>query len=387
MKKVYFEPLWKIHPCHRHLILYPPEGYEFITNEGLVENTAKLVSRWGFSPQLMDEVYKVLPLNLIKSYLDGFFKKPPPGTDLTYSAWHIIFRKEPWVVELGSVTDPVGPYFKHVKRHKTLIENVFASEYCKGIICWSEHVRRLVVNNLDCTKFEDKIETILPAIPEKDFTKDYNNDKVKLIFVGSAALAGEFDAKGGKEVLEAFRLLTARHDNLELVIRSDIPKSIKGKYLGLKGLKLIEEVIPWEILDEEYKTADIFLMPAHYDPWATILEAMSYELPVITTDVYANPEWVENGRTGFIIRSSERLRHYHEDGITPLGQSSWVGKAAYVTDPDVVAELVEKTSILIEDKELRRRMGRAARWEIEHGKFSIERRNELLKRVFDKASS
>jgi glycosyltransferase involved in cell wall biosynthesis len=51
----------------------------------------------------------------------------------------------------------------------------------------------------------------------------------------------------------------------------------------------------------------------------------------------------------------------------------------------VVAELVDKISILIENGTMRRQMGKAGRWEIEHGEFSIERRNEVLKRAFDEA--
>jgi len=56
-------------------------------------------------------------------------------------------------------------------------------------------------------------------------------------------------------------------------------------------------------------------------------------------------------------------------------------------DPQVVAELVEKTSILIEDEDLRRKMGRAGREEVETGKFSLEKRNNKLKRIFDDALS
>jgi hypothetical protein len=31
-------------------------------------------------------------------------------------------------------------------------------------------------------------------------------------------------------------------------------------------------------------------------------------------------------------------------------------------------------------------MGKAGRWEIENGKFSLEKRNEKLKRIFDEAT-
>lgn len=58
-------------------------------------------------------------------------------------------------------------------------------------------------------------------------------------------------------------------------------------------------------------------------------------------------------------------------------------KAIEIVDIKVVEELVGKTSILIENKELRRSMGKTGRGEIETGKFSIDKRNEKLKRVFD----
>lgn len=51
----------------------------------------------------------------------------------------------------------------------------------------------------------------------------------------------------------------------------------------------------------------------------------------------------------------------------------------------MLAELVNKVSTLIENGAMRRQMGKAGRWEIEHGRFSIDRRNEVLKRVFDEA--
>ena len=60
-------------------------------------------------------------------------------------------------------------------------------------------------------------------------------------------------------------------------------------------------------------------------------------------------------------------------------------KAIQKVDSNTVTDLVGKTGILIENKAKRESMGKAGRWEIEHGKFSIENRNELLRRVFNEA--
>jgi glycosyltransferase involved in cell wall biosynthesis len=108
---------------------------------------------------------------------------------------------------------------------------------------------------------------------------------------------------------------------------------------------------------------------------------MSYELPVITTDVEGQSEQVEDGKTGFIINKYDSGRP-----LASTESRSEFMRAIRVTDHKVVQQLVEKVSILIENRELRRRMGQAGRWEVEHGRFSIKNRNEKLKRIFDEAT-
>jgi glycosyltransferase involved in cell wall biosynthesis len=55
-------------------------------------------------------------------------------------------------------------------------------------------------------------------------------------------------------------------------------------------------------------------------------------------------------------------------------------------EPKVVEGLIKAISALIENPELRRKMGEAARWEVEHGKFSIKKRNEKLKKLLNEAT-
>jgi glycosyltransferase involved in cell wall biosynthesis len=127
-------------------------------------------------------------------------------------------------------------------------------------------------------------------------------------------------------------------------------------------------------------------MPSYIGVASSILEAMSYELPVVTTDVYHQPEVVEDGRTGLLVRKSEQVPWYINGSIPndPLQPS--FQRAIRTVDHRLVRRLVEKLSVLIENPELRRNMGAAGRWEVEHGKFSIARRNERLKRVLDECT-
>ena len=386
MKRIYLDIAGRMHSLYKELVLNPPAGYQFVTEDGSWDKAfgaaSKLNVIYTFQERILN---KIIPVNLTKAYLERF-KKPPEGTALTYATGHLVFRKEPWIVDLEFVTQLTGYNIKHFKKYKKLIERVFASEYCQKIICWTEAGKKTVLANMNWEDFAHKIEVVPLAVRKKDFVKEYNNKtKIKLLFVGSANIPREFEYKGGKEVLEAFVVLHRKYSNLELVIRSDVPKEIKTKYKGLDNLRIIEKIIPWKQLEQEFKSADIFLFPSHHTPGLAILDAMSYELPVITTDVWANPELVTDGKTGFVIRKSEKLQYYVENFIPnwDYQSGSQFMKAIEIVDIKVVEELVGKTSILIENKELRRSMGKTGRGEIETGKFSIDKRNEKLKRVFD----
>ena len=73
--------------------------------------------------------------------------------------------------------------------------------------------------------------------------------------------AGSYCA--GKEVLEAFAILSQKHKNLELVIRSDISPRLRERYqecLALPNLRLINRVLPFSELEQIYQSADIFII-------------------------------------------------------------------------------------------------------------------------------
>jgi glycosyltransferase involved in cell wall biosynthesis len=266
------------------------------------------------------------------------------------------------------------------------VEKLLASDNCKKIICWSGLSKNTVLYNLNRQLLENKVIIVHHAVNKKDFVKQPPTNKIKLLFVGSANIAGDFELKGGKEALAAFVKLRQIYTNLEMVVRSDVPEEIKVSYTGIPGLRIIDKIIPWPEIEQQFKTADIFLFPGHHTPFMSLLDAMSYELPIVTTNAYANAELVTNGRTGFVINCSKNVPYYL-DKYLPDGSTPKFRKAIRVLDNDVVAELVAKTGLLIENADLRRQMGKAGREEIENGRFSIRKRNENLKRILDEATS
>ncbi len=382
--KIYLEPIWKFHAFGRQMAAFPPSGYEFVGIKTPQEKLFNAISRWDVGRFLFRSVDLIFPTRLVKSWLERW-NKPPANTMLTYACDHLVFREEPWVVEVEFASLVLGIHPKHLGRFKGTMARALASPYCKRVLCWSEAGRRSLLADLDSRGFQHKVEVLYLSIPPRSFVKEYGSEKVKLLFVGSGTSRGGFDYRGGREVMETFVLLRQRYDNLELVVRSDVPSDVKVRYDGIEGLRIIEKMISQEELEREFLSADIFINPCYNTATMVMLDAMSHELPVVTIDVWANPEYVEDGKIGLVARSSRKLPYYYADTFQPNWAAAEFREAIRTPDPDVVGSLVNKVSLLIENPELRRSLGRAARYEVERGKFSLAKMNERLGRIFNEA--
>ena len=160
-----------------------------------------------------------------------------------------------------------------------------------------------------------------------------------------------------------------------------MPSKLRKRFGSIKNLKIIDSVIPWQQLEQEFKTSDIFLFPSHNTPGLAILDAMSYELPVITTDLWANSEMIQNSRNGILIPPSKEICYFEDDLIPKWGDPGFLEIIRnYSIDVD---PLVSALCKLIDNPELRRRMGKEGRKDIEMGEFSIMQRNIRLKKIFD----
>jgi glycosyltransferase involved in cell wall biosynthesis len=245
-------------------------------------------------------------------------------------------------------------------------------------------VKREILSKLGYD-LESKIELVPLSTTRKHFIKSYNHDKVRILFIGSAYGPQSNDffwLKGGREVFKVFEILNKEYRNLELVVRSVVPPEIKRRYQRYPNVRIIDYIIPREKLEFEFKRADIFLFPGHHTPFGVILEAMSYELPVVVIDnCWANSELIEDGVTGFVV-DSPMLRLFRERGYAQLPVSSFL-KLIRTPDPELVKKLSQKIGLLIQDENLRKKMGRNARREVEVGRYSIAHRNMILKKIFD----
>ena len=404
-RKILFDPLLGMHSAFWEIVNYPPEGYEFVLSNGLWDQVFdRLVNRNEFisaNPAFVGVLNRLFPPRLLKALLDRAFKRilKREDIDLIFSMDHPIFEKRPWVILITWPTALTGQDISHLRKYKSFIEQQLASEHCRKVITWSKLAQASILTNFDGSCFADKMVLLPLAVHKQDFVKSNAAGKIRLLFVGTANSPGgriaamlgtkfflDFDGKGGREVLYAFRILSERYPNLELVMRSGVPSGVKREFARYSNIRFIDQVIPRAELAKEFISADIFIYPTHQlTPWTVFLEAMSYELPIVTTDLYANAEIVQNGVTGLLVQPSRKVPYFWENLLLPTGSPLHRGyvEAIRTPDPLVVDDLVAKTTLLVEDANLRRELGRRARWEVEEGKHSISRRNRALKQIFD----
>lgn len=365
---------------------FPPDGYKVLMAPGLMHDRLKAVGTgWKIARFLWRFPDAIVPMTLVKAWANRWIRLPVE-TDVTYSTDHLVFRREPWILEVEFAALIVGGLAKHLRWFKRIVEQSLGSRYCRAIRCWSEAGRQSLLSDLDATHFRHKVQLIPYAVPPRRLVKEYRNGKVRILFVGPSTIAGGFDYGGGRETLVVFDALRQRYANLELVVRADVPRELKANCAARDGLRIIDRYISREELDLEFRSADIFMIPSHNTSPMTMLDAMSYELPIVTVDSWANKEYVRDGETGIVAPGSRRLGRYYAGTRQPAFHSEGFLRAIRTPDPEVVAHLAAKTSTLIENAELRRKMGRAARHEVEHGRFSFVRMNDGLKRLLDCAT-
>lgn len=384
MRLVFFTQA--VHPLFNYILEYPPQGYRFVFTKKGSNKQLRFSGKIRQAAPFKNNSTLGLLRYQLRWYTDDILKKTPTDVDLIFSPHRLIYcKKKPWVVMIEHVGDlcPIMYDIKNLWLYRSFIEKVLGSSWCKKIMPYLD-TEKMSLFELDCGKFKDKIEVVNLAVTAKKFEKEYGKDKVSLLFLGTARAHAEsnFEERGGKEVLEAFKILNRRYKNLELVIRSSLPPYIYNEYsqiLAGKNVKIFDQVLSGEELDHIMKSASILLFPGHVTPALTFLDAMSYELPVVATNWRGNYEMVKDGETGFLIKPPF--------GLNPILLESELVEMISKRSVDMclVEELVEKTSILIEDEALRRRMGIAGRREIETDKFSIKNRNQKLKRIFDEA--
>lgn len=168
----------------------------------------------------------------------------------------------------------------------------------------------------------DRIDVVPPGVDTDVWraAPRTNDGPVRILFVGA-----DFVRKGGPDLLQAFSMLDPSRAVLELVTKTPVERR--------DGIRVHDDLQPNDPrLIELFATSDVFVLASHAEAFGiAAAEASATGMPVIATRVGGLVDIVDDGNTGFIV------------------------------EPGAPAELAGHLRRLVDDPELRRRLGAAAR--------------------------
>lgn len=208
-------------------------------------------------------------------------------------------------------------------------------EYAKAVIIVSPHF----IDTLNLSRFSNKVHLIPYGTEEQKFLPAETPDRDKVVIQHVGRLVAK---KGVPDLITAFARLCDNYTNLELRIIGDGPEMPICKDL-VDQLNLRDKISllgskPHGVVNEHMKDADIYVLNSRTDDKGdmeglpnSILEAMSMEKAVISTYHAGIPQAIQDGVNGLLVK--ER-------------------------DNEALTAALEK---LIQDRDMRRRLGVAAR--------------------------
>jgi len=185
---------------------------------------------------------------------------------------------------------------------------------------------------------QEDISIVYNGVDEKFFypkQKDSTNDKKYIMY------AGRIDReKGLFDLLKCAKSICSERSDVSFIVAGNgrdlnrLKRKIKN--IGIQDKFILVGQAKKDQLVKLYQNATLFVLPSYHEGLPTVLlEAMSCGLPVIATDVRGNRDLVSNGKNGIIIPSRA---------------------------PKKMAEAI---SMLLENKSLRKKLGKNARKTIE----------------------
>ncbi|MEM4719400.1 MAG: glycosyltransferase family 4 protein [Candidatus Pacearchaeota archaeon] len=360
--KVYLQYPWKFSDSsyYKNILEFPPQKVTFVNFKRGFVKVIGSSKKFEFYRVFKNIIRKILSIVSIPNITYTFNK----DCDLIHCAHCLSLNKKPWVLDT-EVYDRIAATGKiaYSRLGKFIIKKLLESSYCKKIICWSEDCKKTFEKAFhNNEKILNKIEVLHFALQKFKFKK-IPHKNVKILFV-----ARWFDAKGGRQTLEVFKRLSEKFRKAEFIFICPTPKEFKEKYKNSR-IKILDMVHQEKLFEEIYPYSDIFFYPGFGDSYGfAVPEAMMFGLPIITTNTFAKRELVTDGKSGFLIELPKNWKGYKD------------------MNEELLQNLEEKTSLLIENEKLRKEMSKNARKEAEK-KFSIEKRNKLLKKIYLEAIS
>jgi len=385
MKTVWIKPRFPdipLHSMYHELSKHPPLDYRIIINQ-----SKKISPNHNFSSKTQNSIIRAIKYNFfsIPYTLFQIYQKYdiPEKTDLIFATEHVISSPKPWIVGLefaGSLSGYLNPDLS-----KPFILKKLKDKQCKFILPYSEWGKRTVNTLFPDPEIEKKIQVIRYTVSPKNFNSNTDDSVTRLLFVGTINPGNlmDYEFKGLNEILESFFTLQKKYPALELVIRSKVSNKIKKLIQTFPNIRLIDYFVTATEMDNLFKTSHIFVQAGYGTLTNSVLEAASYGLSIITIDLFNNSEFIKHKQNGLLIKI-DHTNFYDKFGM-PNEHSSQFIKSIRKHHTEITAKMIEMLELLIDDTNLRKKLGMNAKNSISTGEFSETNRNAVIKKIFDES--
>ncbi|MDH5444522.1 MAG: glycosyltransferase family 4 protein [Gammaproteobacteria bacterium] len=261
---------------------------------------------------------QILPLLNIK-----FRPTSLKNEDIVY-LWGGIMLTGKYIVDVDNPWSFVAYNMRAMFIYRYLIKYALLSDRCVEIRCLSEACRQSI-KYLFGDEVYRKSKVQYPYIKQKlDKVQNPNIDKCRFLFVGT-----QFEIKGGGALLNAFSKIYSKYNNCTLDLITHLPPTYQQAVDECNGINLYNAEFTREEIHEKFmKNSDVLLFPTYGESFGMVaLEALSFGLAIIATDVYALREIVEDGVNGALIQPPISTW----DGVIPSKyQYDWVNYKKYI---------------------------------------------------------
>lgn len=375
------------HSLYKNIIDNPPENCEYITRDDTKHFMYKRYYRSNINKQIVKKLHLFSSYFLPPTYLKAYFERNEytDDADIIYACSNFYLGKLPWLVDCEQATSFHRGHYRFFYSHKRQIEKILSRKNCKRIIPWTEKAKESVLVNYGTRVFRDKIEVVPLAIKSTPINYNKPKDKIVFLFVGSSNIdfKENFYFKGGLETIKAFKRICKEYDNTELVIRSHVDQRIRYSINDTENIKLIDRILPKRELEKIYAGSSIFVYPAFMTPGMAFVEAMNYHLPIITTDYWANSEYVKDFYNGFLVDMPKTVKPSSARARVKCVQIYPKKMKYHKVDEEQIEQISEWMKYFIENPREIEKMGRNSKKMVEKGKYSMEKKNKKLRRIYE----
>lgn len=231
--------------------------------------------------------------------------------------------------------------FSHLSRYQSRISTILEHKLLNSsdtITAVSNSVANELAKEYGIQK--ERIEIINNGVNETIFEPNYNNEKNEkhekyILTVGRLAYR-----KGLLDFIECGKYVCNRYSDIKFIIvgegilRNRLQRTVKN--FGLENRFIFKGHVTKAELIRLYQNATVYVMPSYYEGLPTVLlEAMSCGLPVVATAVSGNVDVVSSGKNGMLV------------------------------PPKSPKDLANAISILLDNDDLRKKLGKNARKTVE----------------------